>query len=137
MLAILLLLGCGAQSNLTEDITAPIVVPNGSDYDNRLAVDAGNSGVAIRPGVDWVLGATILRIENRTGEAIVCDVWEDGLCPHDDLEIGALEAGEIWEQRFTCFLGDVACFASDAEPSDLPIRGWTWFVEPDADAAAE
>lgn len=133
---LLALLGCAAQQNLQEDVTAPVVVPTGESYDSKLPTDPANSGVAIRPSVAHVKGAATLVIRNDAGEPIRCEVWQDTLCPIDGSAFDGLDeipVGARWELPVGCFLGDLACLPLDADERTLPLRAWTWFVEPDAD----
>lgn len=138
---LLTLLACAAQQNLVEDITAPVVIPPGSDYDTRLAVDPTNTGVALRPGIPHVYGTTRLMVLNTSGEPLTCEVWEDALCPVGEAAFAGLEElapGATWELATGCLLADFACLPAGADDRTRPLRSWSWFVEPDdADAATE
>jgi hypothetical protein len=134
---LLALLGCAAQQNLQEDLTAPLVVPTGASYDSRLPTDPANSGVAIRPSVAHVKGAATLVVQNESGGSIRCEVWQDALCPVEALALEGLEElpdGTRWELPVGCFLGDLACLPLEGDDATPSLRAWTWFVEPDADA---
>lgn len=131
-----LLCACSAASNIQEDLTFQEPPPSGNQFAGEAARDFTNTGVGITPLADHVIAPARLVVANRSNEAIVCEVWEDDYCPSlgnllDGL--ARLETGAVWAiDDVQCTILDVACLrASDDPATAVPLRTWTWFVQPD------
>lgn len=134
------LLACAAATNLPEDLTANDVVLEGTDFIGTVPTDFGVTGVAILPDAPRVTAPAPLGVDNRTGETLVCEVWEDDFCPPLGAALDGLrtlEAGASWRlDPVGCALLDVSCLRADADPlRDVPVRAWSWFVIPGAEAS--
>lgn len=136
LLLLPLLVGCSAATNIIEDLTLDKEVPDGVDFVGQTPTDYGRTGIAVSPDTDHVLAPARLVVANRTGGDVVCEVVESDLCDSfedalDDLR--SIPAGGRWEANpVNCALLDIACLAADdAGPEAIPLRAWSWFVEPE------
>lgn len=133
---LLLPTACAAQQRLQEDLTAAQAVPLGSEFDLKLPSDPDQTGIAIQPRVQHVIGPSRLLIVNR-GEDAVCQVYEDTACPSLGAvidELDPIERGERWEvEGVECAILDVVCLPADFTDRTPAIRVFSWFVEPPVD----
>jgi hypothetical protein len=132
---LLLALACNAQQKLIENTSIDHPAPEGSSFANKAPDDPQQTGVAIQPRVQHVIGPAELVILNRTDDDLWCEVYEGDGCPSLDADafdgLAPLPAGKKWElPDVDCAILDVACMPPPGDDTTAPLRSWSWYVEP-------